>query len=115
MNRWKLAVPVVACITSLFAVGCVVEQDRVQVEDGQPREVVVREAPPVEREEVAPPPPTVRHVWIRGNWHWTGADWAWQPGHYETRRTGAQWIPAHYERRAGGYIYIPGHWRRVVR
>ena len=115
MNRWKLAVPVVACMASLFAVGCttreVVVREREPASE-RPREIVVQSAPPQEQVEVVPVAPSTEHTWIRGHWHWDGGRWVWQPGRYETRRVGYRWVPAHYENRGGGYYYVPGHWGR---
>jgi hypothetical protein len=113
MNRWKLAVPVVACVASLFAVGCTTREvvvERAPVE--RPAEVVVQSAPPPEQVEVVPVAPSTESVWIRGHWHWNGGQWIWRPGHYETRRVGYRWVPAHYESRGGAYYYVQGHWAR---
>jgi hypothetical protein len=109
MNRWKLAIPVVACIASLSATGCAVREEVV----AEPRPVQVRYAPPVEeRVEVAPPAPSAEHIWVRGHWYWNGDQYVWQPGHYEVRRVGYRWVPAHYENRGGVYYYVQGHWAR---
>lgn len=110
MNRWKLAVPVIACVASLFAVGCA-HEDRVVVrEGGAPQEIMVSTAPPQEQVEVVPQAPGTEYLWIKGHWHWTGAQWQWRPGRYEARRVGYTWIPAHYEQRGRNYIYIDGHY-----
>ena len=122
MNRWKLAVPVVACVASLFAAGCA-HEDRVVVREGAapaaaaavdaaPAEVVVQTAPPAEQVEVVPQAPGTEYVWIKGHWHWNGAQWTWRRGRYEARRVGYNWIPAHYEQRGRNYIYVDGHWGR---
>jgi hypothetical protein len=108
MNVWKLAVPVVACAIPLFGTGCVTREVVVE----RPREVVVQKAPPAEVVEVQTAAPSAEHVWIKGHWHWNGADWQWVRGHWETRRVGYVWIPAHYEQRGGSYAYVPGYWGR---
>ena len=117
MNVGKLAVMVVAL--AVAAIGCqtreVVVRDggreRVEV-DAAPQEIAVRGAPPAELVEQQVAPPSTEHVWIRGHWHWNGADWTWVRGHYQTRRVGYRWIPAHYAGRGGAYYYVPGHWGR---
>ncbi len=108
MNRWKLAVPLVVCIVSLFVFGCAT-QASVAVNAAGPQEVVVAQAPPAPQVEVVPVAPSVDHVWIRGHWHWNGAAWIWRGGHYELRR-GFAWVPASYVQRGGGVVYIEGHW-----
>jgi hypothetical protein len=116
MNRWKLAVPVVACVAALFAAGCA-HEDRVVVQSGPqqeapPQEIVVSTAPPAEQVEVIPQAPGTEYVWIKGHWHWNGAQWQWRAGRYEARRVGYRWIPAHYEQRGPRFIYIGGYWGR---
>ena len=67
-------------------------------------------APPAEEVEVAPPPPIVDMVWIKGHWHWNGAVWEWRRGHYGRPRVGWRWVPAHYSNRGGAWVYIGAHW-----
>jgi hypothetical protein len=121
MNRWKLAVPVVACLASAFVVGCVdaapppaAPGPGVAVAPAAPpQEVIVQQAPPtVEQVEVVPQAPSAEYVWIRGNWHWNGVQWVWRRGHYELRRVGWRWVPAHYEQRGPNWVYVDGHWGR---
>lgn len=101
MNRWKLALPVVALVfSSLGAVGCVV------------REVEVEHAPPAERQEVVAPAPSREHVWVKGRWRWDGDGYRWQPGHWETRRVGYEWQPGHWERTRRGWTWREGVWVR---
>ena len=131
MNRWKLAVPVVASLATVFGTGCAEEvavrpparpqvvvqgptvvRERVVVEEGPPAEVIVQTAPPVERIEVVPAPPSLEHLWIKGNWHWDGHEWVWRSGHYEVRRVGLHWVQAHYDQRGPAIVYVGGHWAR---
>jgi hypothetical protein len=109
MKVWKLAVPFVAGLASLYATGCATEE-RVVIHHTRPAPVQVREAPPPEQVEVVPAAPRADYIWIKGNWHWNGARWVWIAGHYEAQRVGARWVPAHYETRGGTYFYVPGHW-----
>jgi len=109
MNRWKLAIPVVACVASLYATGCTVREDVVV----QPRPVQMRYAPPAEeRTEVIPIAPSAEHLWVKGHWYWNGDRYAWRQGRYEARRMGYRWVPAHYETRGGYVYYVDGHWAR---
>jgi hypothetical protein len=111
MNRWKLVVPVVACVAAVFVTGCATHEEVAVQSPPAPAEVVVQSAPPPEQPEVIPVAPSTEHIWIRGHWHWNGG-WVWQPGHYEIRRVGLRWIPAHYDQRGPAFYYIPGHWGR---
>lgn len=115
MNTWKLVVPLVAGVASIVFAGCtpaITVEAEVPVVETAPAAVRVRRAPPPEVVEDVPVAPASTMVWIRGHWHWNGADWVWARGHYERRRVGARWVPAHYENRPDGYVYVPGHWRR---
>jgi hypothetical protein len=119
MNRWKLAVPVVASLASLFAAGCAHEERVVvrqgaqqEVSEAPPQEVYVNAMPPAEQVEVIPQAPGTEHIWIKGHWHWNGNQWTWRPGRYEARRVGYRWIPAHYEQRGNRFIYVGGYWGR---
>ena len=29
------------------------------------------------------PAPLAGYFWVSGSWQWNGAEWLWQPGHYE--------------------------------
>lgn len=109
--NWKLAVPIVACVASLYATGCVVEAEMEPVR-APPQPVAVREAPPQDFVETVPVSRGADYVWIGGHQHWTGSRWVWIPGRYTAQRRGARWIPPHRENRGGVYYYVPGHWGR---
>jgi hypothetical protein len=116
----------IAIVTSAFAALCActtevrtapvgpapVAEVGVEAQVGPPGEVQVQTAPPAEQVEVVPVAPSVNHVWIRGNWHWSGVGWVWRPGHYQVRRVGYRWVPAHYARRGPYTVYVAGHWAR---
>jgi hypothetical protein len=110
MNRWKLLVPVVACMAAVSMTGChaeVVAQpvapapapgpapapagDAVVEAEGPPAAVQVQVAPPAEQVEVVPVAPTGNYIWVKGHW---------------------RWVPAHYENRGGVWIFIGPHWAR---
>ena len=99
MNRWKLALPVIALtFSSLFAIGCVVEERTVERE------------PPAERVEVQSAPPTREHVWVRGHWQYDRGDYIWVPGHWQTRRHGYAWQEGRWERTRRGWVWHEGRW-----
>jgi WXXGXW repeat (2 copies) len=108
MNRWKLVVPVVACMASLFVFGCAAQVDATPPSTA-PAAVMATSAPPPVQIEVVPVAPSIDHVWIKGYWHWNGAQWAWRPGHYDIKR-GYSWVPAHYDEKGSSWSYVEGHW-----
>lgn len=110
MNRWKLAVPFIASIASLYATGCVIEE-RVPMQ-GEPQAVEVDTAPPPPQYEAVPVTTRPGYIWIGGNWSWTGARYVWVPGRYEAPRRGYRWVAPRYERVGRRYRYVRGHYRR---
>lgn len=110
MKVWKLAVPIVAGLASLYATGCVAEE-RVVVHHARPAPVRVHHAPPAAPPEVeVVPAARANYTWVNGHYDWNGSDWVWIRGRWEGSRAGARWVPAHYETRGGEYFYVPGHW-----
>jgi len=109
MNRWKLAVPLIAGLASLYATGCVTEE-RVVVRKHRPAPVRIRQAPPPDEVEVVPTATRANYAWTRGHWHWNGSRYVWIGGRYRAQRTGVRWVPAHYENRGGEYYYVEEHW-----
>ena len=108
LRRWTLVafmLPLLACVQSPPSG----QRPPVYVEDSEP--VVVRERPPVEREEFIPAPPGQAYVWHQGYWRWRGGGWAWEPGHYVERpHPSAVWVPGHWVERRYGWAWVPGHW-----
>ena len=73
--------------------------------------VIVREAPPAQKEEVKPAPPGDGLVWIPGYWTNEGGAYVWVPGRWE--RPAAEnmvWVPPYWSHGAEGYGFVPGHW-----
>ncbi len=67
--------------------------------------------PPLRVELIPPPPPVQeRLVWQGGHWHWNGAGYVWNPGHYVAVAVGARWEPPHWALRGGAWVWVPGHW-----
>ncbi|MGH7271868.1 MAG: hypothetical protein ACREJ3_15670 [Polyangiaceae bacterium] len=97
----------VLSIAPLPLAGCVIEAG----EAAPPTEVAVAGPPPQPVREVrSPPPKNVRAIWVAGYWHWTGMQYTWIPGHWESARAGAEWRAPHYTVREGVYFYEPGGW-----
>ncbi len=75
----------------------------------------------VEVETEPPPPPPQREVvviqqdsrtvWIEGYWFYTGREYAWVPGHWESPPPRAHYyVPPHWKRRGHTSIYVRGYW-----
>lgn len=92
-----LAPIVTSALLSLFVAGCSAE-------------VVVRSAPPPDREEPAVRAPSDNHFWVRGHWEWNGRDYQWVAGHWEARRATHVWVAGHWRHVSGGYVWAPGRW-----
>ncbi len=76
------------------------------------REVLVTQEPPPVRVETRTVAPGPSYVWTNGYWQWTGARYAWVPGHWVERpRPAAVWVEGHWVRRPGGWIWVAGHWQ----
>jgi hypothetical protein len=101
-----------ASILALVA-GCVVVRPApVAAVYAEPSEVVVDAAPPPPLYEAVAVAPGPGFVWIGGYYHWSGARWVWNRGHYEhPPRAGARWFGPRYEVRGGRRVYIRGYWR----
>lgn len=87
----------VACASLFLSLGCSTE-------------VVVRSPPPAEREEVVTAAPSPEHLWIKGNWHWSGREYVWTPGRWEIRRAGAVWQAGRWRESGGGWVWVEGRW-----
>jgi hypothetical protein len=75
------------------------------------RVIIVTTPPPAPIIEELTPQPFPSSIWIAGYWHWTGVQYAWIPGHWESSpRVGAQWRAPRYVKSEGAYIYEPGTW-----
>jgi hypothetical protein len=105
-----------AALTSVLALtrGCVVavRPAPVAVEYSEPGEVVVDTAPPPPIYETVGIAPGPGYFWIGGFYHWSGARWVWNRGHYaRPPHPGAAWIGPRYAVRGGRNVYIRGYWR----
>jgi hypothetical protein len=73
--------------------------------------VIVRQAPPAPRHEVAP---RARHghVWVPGYWSWTGNRYVWSRGHWERTRSGYVYHRPEWQQGDDGWRMNRGGWRR---
>ena len=75
------------------------------------RGVVVSGPPPAPLAEDHPAiAPAGGAQWVAGYWHWTGMQYAWIPGHWETPPPGSSWSAPRYMAADGAYFYEPGAW-----
>ena len=95
-----------AALAACLMLGCVAT-----AQSGPTRGVVVSGPPPAPLAEERPPPPPGPSVWIAGYWHWSGMQYAWIPGHWETAPPGATWSGPRYTVTDGTTIYEPGTWK----
>ncbi len=72
---------------------------------------VVRERP---REVVyfRPAAPSRAHIWVTGDWYWTGGRYQWREGYWAMPRHGSHWADGHWQNTRNGYKWVPGHWQR---
>ncbi len=76
-----------------------------------PRGILVSRPPPAIIVEERPPAPGALATWVAGYWHWTGLQYAWIPGHWETAPpAGATWRAPAYVQNNGAIFYEPGGW-----
>lgn len=68
-------------------------------------------APPPPRVEYVGPPPVVGHIWIGGNWGWSGGRHVWVPGRWEAPRHGHAWVPHRWEQDGRHWRQRGGHWQ----
>jgi hypothetical protein len=101
--RLGTCVVAVALVAALPA--CVV-----QTNEPPARSVVVAGPPPPPVPETQPPPPQPAALWVPGYWHWTGMQYAWIPGRWESPPPGTHWYGPQYGIRSGTYFYEPGGW-----
>jgi len=108
MPRCDLPAAFVMCA---WLVACVVREP-----SASPHGLTVAGPPPAAVAETPTvPPPNATSVWIAGYWHWTGARYAWIPGHWESPPPGAKWQAPRYTTHEGSYIYESGGWKTSSR
>ncbi len=105
MNRLCLLAATIAFVLALPA--CVATEPAAPT-----RGYVVAGPPPSAVQEHPPAPPSADAVWVGGYWHWTGSQYTWIIGHWETPPPGAVWARPRYSSREGAHYYQPGQWQR---
>lgn len=93
-------------LAGALAAGCVIEAGPAPV--GVP----VSGPPPQPVAEAPSRPPAPQAIWVAGYWHWTGMQYTWIPGHWETPPPGSLWHAPRYSLREGTYFYEAGSWTR---
>ena len=87
MNRPGRATLSALAVASLLALtsGCVVAVRPAPVATvyAEPEEVVVDAPPPAPVYETVGIAPGPGFIWVGGFYHWSGARWVWNRGHYE--------------------------------
>lgn len=94
----------------VFAAALLVQGCVATATQPQPRGFVVTGPPPPPIQEPRTAAPSATATWVGGYWHWTGAEYAWIPGHWESAPPGAAWYGPRYVQTESGYIYEPGGW-----
>lgn len=67
---------------------------------------------PAEVVYARPAAPSPNHIWISGDWYWTGGRYQWREGHWDRPRAGYAWRDGRWQNGRGGYKWVPGGWRR---
>ena len=74
-------------------------------------QIVIGNAPPPQRYEVAPAPRR-NHEWAPGYWNWNGRRHEWVAGHWERARTGYHYQRAEWRQERNGWRLNHGGWQR---
>ena len=72
--------------------------------------VYVPDPPPAPKDEIKPPAPGPKAVWVEGNWKWSGGHYVWVPGHWVKNPKG-NWVEGHWDKRPHGWVWVKGQWR----
>ncbi|GAV35187.1 Hypothetical protein RMHFA_01841 [Roseomonas mucosa] len=72
--------------------------------------------PPIPALRVEPEPPRLpgaEYVWQPGHWQWDGVAYRWEPGRYVLRHIvgGGTWRHGEWVWTRGGWAWEPGGWR----
>jgi hypothetical protein len=68
--------------------------------------------PPAVRAEYYGAPPSSGHVWVNGNWGYSGNRYAWNQGYWaRPPHRGARWVEGRWDRDGRGYRFHKGYWR----
>jgi hypothetical protein len=102
----SVGIALVIALAAIALGGCVAT-----AQSAPPRGVVVSGPPPAPLADERPPQPRADAQWVAGYWHWTGMQYAWIPGHWESAPPGTTWSAPRYNVTAdGAYFYEAGGW-----
>ena len=75
-------------------------------------QIYVRIRPPQPIIKVRPIAPSPRHVWVAGDWGYSGGRYNYRDGYWD-RPTGrySGWVEGHWRHGRRGWVWVPGHWR----
>ena len=73
--------------------------------------VYVPASPPPAKEEIKPPRPGPKAVWVSGHWKWSHSQYVWVPGHWAKNPKG-HWVKGHWKKTPRGWVWKKGRWRR---
>ena len=96
-----------AVVATSPLVGCVAT-----VEERPPRVVYVGGPPPPPLVDPQAAPAAPGMVWVEGYWHWSGVQYVWIPGHWESPPPGYVWVRPSYAMEGGRHVYRAGRWSR---
>ena len=75
-----------------------------------PEELVATSEPPELIYEEQDDMPTPGMYWVPGYWQWSGNDWAWYYGGWNTPPEGRLYIAPYYEHVDDHVVYVGGYW-----
>lgn len=100
MKRTTLAAAVLAAVSAIGA----------GTASAQQRAIVITEAPPAPRYEVAPDPRPGR-VWVEGHYAWRNGEYTWVQGHWQRAQRDMVWRQAEWVQRPdGSWVFREGRW-----
>src|SRR6185369_6619409 len=67
-------------------------------------------APPAPRYEIVGVAPRADMFYTPGYWRWSGAQYTWIVGRWETRRDGCEYVSSRWERSGNRWTFVPGCW-----
>jgi len=50
------------------------------------------------------------YVWVQGRWVYSGSQWIWQQGYWESARAGHVYVDGYWDYRGSQYVWIDGYW-----
>jgi hypothetical protein len=69
-----------------------------------------RVGPPPPRIEAPTLQPSQNHIWITGNWKWTGINYEWVDGRWIKAKKGKVWVAGTWEQVGARWVWKPGEW-----